>query len=492
MPLSTLMKKYSLEDNTQEVSTVVIEEELKAASEIEADPEGLVDVENDVKQMENGGITAGLDGQTREIENDLDTEEQTQNAIVAVESYLNFLEDRSSRNLALTDDVARVMRIGLEAISPGLFAGTVVSMEDIIEGELADDADVSDMKEFKERRSNMPALSKGDKATETTKAGLGATLSKLWEAAKKMFWRIANGINDFYNNLATNTTKLKDRIKNLIKESTVLEGNKPFEVRGLEKLSIKGKFVAGDAGSYKAIAAAMEIVLGKVPKAGLAIVKEWESGSYLSMYSSQTTVHKTEELADKLMAEMVRFAKKAFSGLTPVPSSEELPNGFSEKSQGGVFRSDILMGNRAYYGGATTEEQMRRYYFLSTNFSLVPGLESATSSPTDFKTMSSSEAVTALKNVLSLIEKVEDYKVQRNDLNKEIHRISTSEGVRKFGANTDKSFQMRVATLHFAAAIVKNNWQFTGYIIAIAKTLTALVEAMVTAEKDNDVEGQTA
>ncbi len=106
--------------------------------------------------------------------------------------------------------------------------------------------------------------------------------------------------------------------------------------------------------------------------------------------------------------------------------------------------------------------------------------------------MSSSEAVTALKNVLSLIEKVEDYKVQRNDLNKEIHRISISEGGRKFGANTDKSFQMRVATLHFAAAIVKNNWQFTGYIIAIAKTLTALVEAMVTAEKDNDVEGQTA
>lgn len=489
MAISNLVTKYGLESE-QELAVAVGEDH--GDVEVSEGTADLVDVENDVKQMNDEGVTAALDNSTHDIEGDVETLEQTENAIVAVESYLQLLENRSSRNLALTDDVARVMRIGLESISPGLFAGMVVSMEDVIEGELVDD-DIGDVKEFKERRSNMPALST-DKATATTKSGLGKVLQQLMEAAKKIFWRIVNGIGDFYNNLATNTTKLKERIKALIKESTALEGGKPFEVRGLDKLSIKGKFVGDEVAAYASISDTMNIVLGKLPVSGLEIIKQWGDKSQLNMFNISGRREEVDTLSDETIKAIFGFSKTVFSSLTPVSGSEDVPTGFSEEIKGAVYRSDVLMGNRAYYGGATSKSQIDNYRFLTTDFTLVPGLDSATLEKTNISTMTSSEAIAVLKKAMSLLENVDGFKNQRTAFDKGVKAIVKTEFDRLLGDSNDstKIVYARIAVINFASALTKRNWQFTGYIIAIVKTLTALVESMLDAEKANDVKGETA
>ena len=132
MSILKLQAKYGLEDSSvaqpDEELTQQFEEDVETAVDPDEEVE-VVDIAVSVEALNATGITAGLDYHDRAVEDELTAMDDVQSAMVAVEAYLGLLENREQRNLALTDDVATAMRIGLESIDANFFSNVAVSLE---------------------------------------------------------------------------------------------------------------------------------------------------------------------------------------------------------------------------------------------------------------------------------------------------------------------------------------------------------------------------
>lgn len=492
MSILKLQAKYGLEDSSvaqpDEELTQQFEEDVETAVDPDEEVE-VVDIAVSVEALNATGITAGLDYHDRAVEDELTAMDDVQSAMVAVEAYLGLLENREQRNLALTDDVATAMRIGLESIDANFFSNVAVSLENQVairdnepegDGELDDDSS--------DRASKAKGVNDKLKSKWTT----------LWEALKRVFNRVLNAATEFYNNLKNNTTKLLETINSLAKEATELDGGIDFQIRGAERLMVDGKFVGDKAESYKTIADNADIILGKIPTEGLKILKEWgEEGSTENHFLfGPTDLNKATAQSFKTMEALIRFGSKVFSDFDEVKDSDTVPSGFENDKTHKAWRSDVMMGDRVYYGGMGTEEAMRsQHKYLLVDFTTLPGADTAKSlNSVDLKTFTSMQALTALKGCKVLLDIVDDYKKQRSEFTDAVRKLANAEMGNIFSGapNIEETMKARFASINFGNTITKNNWRFTGYIITIAKTLTVLVSAMLEAERGDTVKGKTA
>lgn len=488
MNILKLQAKYGLESEAEATTEVTDQYEGDVEATGEADDQvGVVDLDAGVSALNATGITSGLDQADRAVEDELSATDDVQNAMVAVEAYLNLLEDRESRNLALTNDVTTAMRIGLESIDANFFSDVSISLENQVairngepegDGELDDDVD--------DRASKAKGIN--DK--------LKSKWATLWEALKRVFNRVLNAATEFYNNMKNNTAKLLERINELAKEATTLEGGVDFKIRGAERLMIDGKFVGDKAEAYKTIEKNADIILGKIPTEGLKILKEWNAKGSTNPYFASHSVNKAAEQSFKTMEEFIRFASRAFGDFTEVKDSDSVPNGFESDKAHKTWRSDTMMGDRVYYGGMGTEEVMRtqRKFLLVEFTSLAESSPASSLSNVDLKTFTSMQALSALKGCKVLLGIVDDYKTEREAFTKEVQRLGGEEMGNILGGNPNikETFDARMASMNFGQSLTKNNWRFTGYIITIAKTLTVLVTAMLEAERGDTVDAETA
>lgn len=491
MSILKLQAKYGLEDSSvaqpDEELTQQFEEDVETAVDPDEEVE-VVDIAVSVEALNATGITAGLDYHDRAVEDELTALDDVQSAMVAVEAYLGLLENREQRNLALTDDVATAMRIGLESIDANFFSNVAVSLENQVairdnepegDGELDDDSS--------DRASKAKGVNDKLKSKWTT----------LWEALKRVFNRVLNAATEFYNNLKNNTTKLLETINSLAKEATELDGGIDFQIRGAERLMVDGKFVGDKAESYKTIADNADIILGKIPTEGLKILKEWSKEGATDHDDFSGSLDRSARQSFKTLEELVRFASKVFSDFDELGSNDPIPSSFGENQTHKVWSSKVMMGDRAYYGAMGNEEAMRggSSKFLMTEFSTTPNSETVKSlANVELKTFTSMQALSALKGCKVLLDLVDGYKSERSAFNKEAQLIISGEweNIFKRSPNVKQTIQARFASINFANQITKNNWRFTGYIITIAKTLTVLVSAMLEAERGDTVKGKTA
>lgn len=488
MSILKLQAKYGLEDSSVAQPDEELTQQFEDDVETVVDPDEIVDIAVSVEALNATGITAGLDHQDRAVEDELVAVDDVQNAMVAVEAYLDLLENRKQRNLALTDDIATAMRIGLESIDANFFSNVAVSLENRV---AIRDREPEGDGEFDEDKDDRASKAKGinDK--------LKSKWATLWEALKRVFNRVLNAATEFYNSLKNNTAKLMERVNLLAKEATELEGGIDFQIRGAERLMIDGKFVGDKAESYKAISDTADIILGKIPTEGLKILREWSKEGATDHDDVSGSLDRSAKQSFKTLEELIRFASKVFSDFDELSSNDPIPKSFGENQTHKVWSSKVMMGDRAYYGAMGNEEAMRSgsNKFLMTEFTSTPNSETAKSlANVDLKTFTSMQALSALKGCKVLLDMVGEYKSERSAFNKEARDITSGEwdNLIKRSPNVKQTVQARFACINFANSITSNNWRFTGYIITIAKTLTVLVSAMLEAERGDTVKGETA
>lgn len=503
MSLSHMMKKYSQEN---------MSESLVHAHE--------VDMDGELQELDNEGLTASTDKVSHEIDNGLRDIDEVDSAIVAVEAYLDMLNARQKEGYALTEDVARVMRIGLEHISPGMFDNAVVSTEDVMEGEFLDGDD--DLKGYgaKEIKSN-------DVATERTKSSLWEKLKAFFKAAANLLRRVINATFDYFNGLYANLDKLIARINDTAKASTILEGGHVMAASGIERLSVDGKYKGNDAKEYRTVMDTLNKVLYVNGKEAHDGFKAWhdEFGKMLSDKSLMLGIADPDSGKDEILGAISSLGKsfaqrvsKLRQGMDVIRDPKKVPGHIMRNNRivtmylnSGESRLDAdkvslkvplktttMMGNKAYFIGLPTEAALVIGCLdFNCSFEVEPGLEGRyTSTQSEIKTMSAREAIDVLGQCRLMAEGLKEYRKTFEEIKNSAEKLSAINDDRvskarsayfkvSSGGSTNNLFEMYGLTMIVNNAlrqIVETNWSLTGYAINICKTAIVLVEQMVKVE----------
>lgn len=463
---------------------------------------------------------------TEEFESNLRDAEDIDKATVAVESYLQILTQREKQGLALTEDVAKIIRVGLEAIDPNFFSNTVISVENVLEGELVDDDDVESGYGAKETNSIDPA-------SKRTKSGLMEKFKKLMAAAFEALKRVFHGAMNLYHNLVTNVDKLLTHVDNVAKRSTGLEGGHKFKMRGLGRLSIDGKFVGDDPKQYEKLARQSGLILHDV---GIGAFKGMTDiyKDFLEAISTEDGLRdvidrvwighdegegKLNNAFSELMKRRVEFLRKISSSLKSEKDSSNVPNSIKrlpkmrstnkDDIDGALMvpmKSETLLGNKAFYLSLPNEKLMRASAVtLNMGVFTEPKKESSLGAvKEDISTINARDAIGILANIKGLLSSIKEHRTEFTKVNKDINNI-----VRQGSATSDKlirlymgpsSFLLDEAKANSLFVIIQeynktlrqmtqSNWGFIGYLIATSKAAVAMINQMV--EVEGVKEGET-
>lgn len=459
---------------------------------------------------------------TEEFETSLRDAEDVDRATVAVESYLQVLTQRERQGLVLTEDVAKIIRVGLEAIDPNFFSNTVISVENVLEGELVDDDDVETGYGAKE--SNHENSKFRDLATEKTKSGLLDRLKKLMEAAFEALKRLFQASLNLYHNVVTNVDKMVAKIDDVAKRSTVLEGGHKFKMRGLGRLSIDGKFVGDDPKQYENLAKTASVVLHEVSaisyrntiagyKDVIEILKDRskllefinplnkdEEGVSSRIWSVKGNLLNTQEGILKSLASKLKPVSNLDDVPTSIKTSFSIPDNRAtpKNSLSAPMKTETLMGDKAFYMALPGSEFDLTNAVLKMDIFTVPNAKTNLGvSEETLTTIKASDAIAILGMIKGLVNSISNHKTEFAKVNKEVQSIISSgsraqntiyEVYRSNPSSVDNNRAVDITQLvklynRTLRNITSANWNFIGYIFATSKAAVAMVDQMVNVEE---------
>ncbi len=463
---------------------------------------------------------------TEEFETSLRDAEDVDKAAIAVESYLHILTQRESQGLALTEDVAKIIRVGLEAIDPLFFSNTVVSIEEVLEGELVDDDDVESGYGAKETNSTDPA-------SKRTKSGLMDKFKKLMAAAFEALKRVFHAAMNLYHNAMTNVDKLLTHVDEVAKRSTGLEGGHKFKMRGLGRLSIDGKFVGDDPKEYEKLARQSGMILHDV---GIGAFKGM-TGIYQDFLKTISTEDGLRDVIGRvwighdkgegklisafmeLLNRRVEFLHKVSSALKSEKDSRNVPNSIKrlptmpgadkDDIEGALMvpmKSETLLGNKAFYLSLPNEKLMQASLVtLNMGVFTEPKKESSLGAvKEDISTINARDAIGILTNIKGLLGSIKEHRTEFTKVNKDVNDI-----VRQGSTTVDKLVRLYMSSSRISLdetksnalfviiqeynktlrQMTQSNWGFIGYLIATSKAAVAMINQMV--EVEGVKEGET-
>lgn len=438
--------------------------------EVESVPEAdemVMDIDEATEALTADGLTSATDAAgaiVDEISSDLG---DIENAKASVERYLGVLSGMKDNGLELSNEMAEVMRIGLESISDEFFVGTVVSIEEIAD----DGADAS--------------------ARDTTSSKLGATLKKLVEAAKNAMFRILNALVDYWQSMRQDTTKLKERLKQLRSKVGILDGGSTIKIGGLQRLSIAGNFVGDSPEAIKSVEKVVDTLVINWPSKMAEVLKKFEANNSYLFGMKEATYSQLLDAVNDLLASGFRD----FKSVSP-NQKDKVPSGLLNSTD--VYMSAVLPGNRAVYVGVNTKGEVQGHPTpgrdVTINFSVIPGGESYSGND-QVKVMSGGEAVSVIRALEQLVSKIDAATEGRGRLKELADNVQRSGGQAMFRGmlNGDENTILAAyLAMHTATVTAKTNHLFTGYVLNLIKASIAVIEAMVKHEQGDAIEAQAA
>lgn len=437
----------------------------------------VMDAEVDYIEVCGSGLTPGFDEASESVDELLEDQETVERVTVALEAYLDILDDLKAQKRDISPQLAQAMRIGLEAFDSEFFKETVFSVEDAI-------------------------VPYGDgtqkKAREVTAEKMSSKLTEALKTGYNILMRIVRAVMDLYQRMTLDVDKLAESLKEIKRDATKLVGGTDMQVKGLGRLSIDGEFV-GD--NYK--------LLEKVRDLATTVLITWPNNlaSSVTMVGDKTKIpsfklshirNVTEDGAwGKVQQSIVKNIETTFkNALNKAKASDKdkVPSGFL--SSGEVLYSDTLPGGRALYlgiGDISGPDAVGSDIKLKSNFSAVPGNDNVGGEET-ITTMTSMEAVRVV-STLEQIVKVLDTAVSGNDKLKETIKDfeRVGRGLAAGAYVTDNQLQkvnnlyMYRISMQLLSMLKNSQYLFTGYVISLIKAEIAVLKTMLKIEEGDSV-----
>ena len=469
---------------TPEVATLVPGEEPLEATEsnlhVSAEEHSVevMDAEVDYIEVCGSGLTPAFDEVSESVDELLEDQETVERVTVALEAYLDILDDLKAQKRDISPQLAQAMRIGLESFDSEFFKETVFSVEDAV-------------------------VPYGDgpkkKAREVTAEKMTGKLTEALKTGYNILMRIVRAVMDLYQRMTLDVDKLAESLKEIKRDATKLVGGTDMQVKGLGRLSINGEFV-GD--NYK--------LLEKVRDLATTVLITWPNNlaSSVTMVGDKTKVpmfninnvrNVIEDGAwGEVQQSIVKNIETTFkNALNKAKASDKdkVPSGFL--SSGEVLYSDTLPGGRALYlgiGSISGKDAVGSDIKLKSNFSAVPGNDNVGGEET-ITTMTSMEAVRVV-STLEQIVKVLDTAVSGNDKLKEtikdFERVNEGliNGMILGGGNRGQqvnNLYMYRISMQLLSMLKNSQYLFTGYLISLIKAEIAVLKTMLKIEEGDSV-----
>lgn len=507
MGIFRLADKYGLEsiDNVETSKDVIVPE---------------VDIEETLTEPSSVELTEEIDQDSEQIEAAADDIVEIDSARVAVEAYLDVLNQRESKGLGMSEDVSKLIRIGLESISPDFFQGVVISNEDALEGEIVDEDDFT---------ADAKAKDVGPGAK--TRNRLLQKLIELFQAGVKALARLVDLVRNYWNNMTANLDKLLERIKNTAKEASVLEGGHQMKVGGLNRLSVDGKFVGDDPQAYKDMIEVARIVYEDLGVEAAKDYAEWfkdtdkilkdlggvsagkkantRTGELMQLFadSSSKAVDKLMRKADKLVK--IDPKDRVPGAITRFPSNIDIHSAILKealkrynkelKNESTIIpaRTKTIMGDTAYYVGIPDKNTVAvTGLFINHVFAPVKEDGSKSNRGNVVRTSRGTDALRTLGECRNVVEGIKNYRKAVEDMQSELDDIrrKNSEGRNISLRNISNSSTTEAQQANVINYFVRNHInttlrmfsqtkiQFTGHLLSTVKASVALFEEMIKVE----------
>ncbi|AEH03609.1 internal head protein [Pseudomonas phage PhiPA3] len=432
----------------------------------------VMDIEEVTNDVDASGITEAIDSKSDAVQGIVEEIREMENVEAAVESYLGVLRGMRNRGTEISPELQETMRIGLEAMDSTFFKGSVVSVEDIDDGE-------------------------GHKtARDATESKLSAKAKQIWEALKRAFMRALAALQDVFVSVMNNAGKLKERLGKLRSEVNVLEGGKEVKVANAMGLSMNGEWV-GDSDQ------------------GLKNIRRTADEALLNFPS---------KLADGLVALNRRYRDKTQEG---IEAYEEAINSVikiynqsftsfkSSNARGEITDIDTSRYNRILLGPVMPGNRVLAVAFSSTktesggsavgdteakNLTSVIKEKLATLNSEAYsgtvKTPSASEA----RAVVAALEGIVDSVLARNEGRTSLKKLANMvQGIAQ-NRNENPSAMAKTQGGHWVDQIaisvarraLETNHELIAYIMRTIKTYIGFLEASIKAEAGGETINQTA
>lgn len=401
---------------------------------------------------------------------------ELENAKAAVESYLGVLISMERRGVEMSNELRAVMAAGLKTISVELFEPEVITLENYRvsnedggmvpygrqaegKGEFVDGDDT----EF-------------DGARDKTKKGLTGKLKQIWEAIKRAFFRSLSALQDVWNSLVQDTTKVSDHLKDLKGRVRELQGGTPMQIKNAVRLMVGNEF-AGDSPEA-------------IKKVGLV------ANELLLMWPSRLgKIAQTAEKDNRDFGAMVDVFETALEqsfrnlkNLSP-DDKDSVPSGFLNSTE--VLWSQPLVGNRALYVGinrskasgiqGTVEDAMALNKAINIDFSAVPAYDTHTGD-TEIVSISSGDAQRVIAELSKLMATI----AGRRDGIKELDKIAQKTknlAAFDFAFKGDQHAGLTMVLCGAAAQVTaQSEHAFIGYLISMVKAYIGFIEGSIKAE----------
>lgn len=457
---------------TTESTLRVSAEELSVETETE-----VMDADADYIEVCGSGLTPGFDEVSESVDELLEDQDTVERVTVALEAYLDILDDLKSQKRDISPQLAQAMRIGLESFDSEFFKETVFSVEDAV-------------------------VPYGDgpkkNAREVTAEKMTGKLAEALKTGYNILMRVVRAVMDLYQRMTLDVDKMAESLKEIKRDVTKLVGGTDMQVKGLGRLSIDGEFV-GD--NYK--------LLDKVRDLATTLLITWPNNlaSSVTMVGDKTkapmfNINNIRNVIEDgawgdVQQSIVKNIETTFkSTLNKAKASDKdkVPSGFL--SSGEVLYSDTLPGGRALYLGigAIGEDEVGSDIKLKSKFSAVPGNDNVGGEEA-ITTMTSMEAVQVVTS-LEQIVKVLDTAVSGNDKLKEaikdFDRVGKGllNGVFLGGGGQvqqTNDFYMYQISMQLLSLLKNSQYLFTGYLISLIKAEIAVLKTMLKIEEGDSV-----
>lgn len=479
----------SKEGGDEAESTALKSIDASGAEEV-ADADDLV-MDLDDETIEVTGMTDVTEGKLAELDSVAAKADSLSKATATVERYHGLLTKMHNNGRFMSDELRQSISWALESIDPDMFIVERVALESYnptsrVSME-ANELAVSNGRSSGPSGGRSGTIDDGADPGEVSK-GLGGKLKAMFEAGMKIFWRTVNMVVDLIAEWTSDTGKLRDHLKAMHSRVKVLEGDKPFKLKGSSRLAIGDEFVGDSRNAIAKVTTVSKELLMVWPSAMAKVIEDWKGarGVFATDGGAAmgTVIGSLDSTIDR--------AFRSFDSLNP-GDKDKVPSGFLDVER--LHWSGPLPGNMALYAGIKNAKGAAHDAALQDaqnavkiDFSLIPGGDSRAEG-IEVVTPSAGEAVAIIRELEKLLQFVGDARDGMKQLKKFSDSAYSSAMGDLFSARGGIEGQFAgLIVINLAKTATESQRRFIGYLLNLIKAYVGYLETSLKAEAGN---GQT-